>query len=389
MHKRCRRGVKRGILVIAALITLFVPNLIDPGNVNAAPTTGVTIRKIAADGSTILKQQTVDYRWLMNNLPVMGDGVTHYYHQGPVFIDHPDEAAEEALRWNPAEDTNVDGKDMGAVQGTNLKDLCALVGGMAAGDALKVKARDGLVKTFAYRNVYQYTGREGPMVLCWFKDGQYPDNGYSEGMRLVWLADTSTNPWGLHVFGNWDWHSAAEERDWYYYQSGNEKYPTTTGLSVQNVAELTIYSGQTVPAGPKSPVAAFGADVTAGPAPLTVKFSDQSLNSPTTWAWDFENDGRIDSREMNPAFTFTQDGTYSVKLIVQNGTGSNEVVKFTYILVGGNPSHAVGPASPPELEQPEAAATPDQNSGLQYLILFSIIGLVVLGLTLKKTARKK
>jgi len=60
-------------------------------------------------------QTTVTYQWMEANLPVLGDGTTHYYHQGPVFIDDPDEHGQ-ALRWNPAEDTNVDTKDMGAVK---------------------------------------------------------------------------------------------------------------------------------------------------------------------------------------------------------------------------------------------------------------------------------
>ncbi len=37
--------------------------------------------------------------------------------------------------------------------------------------------------------------------------------------------------WGYHVFGNYDWHEAADPEYWYYYQSGGENYPTTTGLS--------------------------------------------------------------------------------------------------------------------------------------------------------------
>jgi hypothetical protein len=128
------------------------------------------------------------------------------------------------------------------VKGTNLKDLCDLVGGMEPGDEIKIKAEDGLSRRFSYENVYEYSPREGPMGIVWYKDGLYPDTGYSEGMRLVWFADTSVNPWGLHVFGNNDWRLAADSQYWYYYQSGSEKYPTTTGLSIQKVSELSIYS---------------------------------------------------------------------------------------------------------------------------------------------------
>ena len=178
-----------------------------------------------------------------SSLPVQGDGLTHYYHQGPVFIDDPDPVTQEQLRWNPGEDTNAfPEKDMGAVKGTDLKDLCNLVGGMSSGDTLKIKASDGFTKEFAYKNVYTPPSRQGPMVITWYKDGQYPDSGYTDGMKLVFFADTSVNPWGEHVFGNFDWHESADPQYWYYYQSGEEKYPTTTGLSAKYVSDILIYS---------------------------------------------------------------------------------------------------------------------------------------------------
>lgn len=340
MPKRYISSISPWILAAWFLAALTVPALLFPSQPAAAATTSVIIKKLAPDGNTVTAQKTVDYHWLMSNLPVMGDGSTRYYHQGPVFVDDADKDREQALRWNPAEDTNIETKDMGAVKGTNVKDLCSLVGGMGPADTLKIKARDGLVKSFAYKNVYQYSPREGPMVLCWYKDGQYPDSGYSEGMRLVWLADTSVNPWGLHVFGNWDWHEAAEPRYWYFYQSGGERYPTTTGLSIQNVSELIIVSGPPGPSGPQAPAAAFSADITSGPCPLTVKFTDQSANSPVSWAWDFDADGQVDSREANPTFTYQEEGIYTVKLSVQNAAGTDTQVKADYIRVSAAPAPA-------------------------------------------------
>jgi len=82
------------------------------------------------------------------------------------------------------------------------------------------------------------------MVITWYKDGQYPDSGYSDGMKLVFFADTSVNPWVEHVFGNFDWHESSDAEYWYYYQQGDEKYPTTTGLSVKYVSDILIYSTQ-------------------------------------------------------------------------------------------------------------------------------------------------
>ena len=204
------------------------------------PTTSVHIVKYAPDGTTVLNQTTVDYQWLEANLPVYGDGVTHYYLQGPVFKDDPDPATQAMLRWNPEEDTNVQDKDIGAVKGTNVRDLCNLVGGAASGNTIKIKAADDMSKTFAYKNVYEYSSREGPMVITWYcaglasYNGTYPDTGYTDGMRLMWLADDSVNPCHIHAFGDYDWYLAADSQYWYYYVNGGEKYPTTTGLSVKS-----------------------------------------------------------------------------------------------------------------------------------------------------------
>ena len=179
----------------------------------SAATTQLHIVKYAGDGTTILSEKTITYQEMENSLPVLGDGITHYYSQGPIFIDNPDPVSQESLRWNPKEDANAyPEKDMGAVKGTDLKDLCNLVGGMSSGDTVKIKASDGFFREFAYSNVYAPPPRQGPMVITWHKNGQYPDSGYSDGMKLVFFADTSVNPWGAHVFGNFDWHESADQQ---------------------------------------------------------------------------------------------------------------------------------------------------------------------------------
>ena len=204
----------------------------------------------------------------------MGDGRTHYYHQGPVFVDDADPAQEEQLRWNPAEDTNVREKDMGAVKGTNLRDLTDLAGGMVPGDVVKIKADDGFTKTFAYENVYTPVPRQGPMVLAWYHDAEGYVPQYRTGMRLIFFADNTSNPWGLHVFGNYDWHESGAPEYWYYYRQGDEKYPTTTGLSVQSVSDVLIYSGSHIQPDPSlTPPKSVNIPTKAGIPPFTILLS--------------------------------------------------------------------------------------------------------------------
>jgi PKD repeat protein len=167
------------------------------------------------------------------------------------------------------------------------------------------------------------------MAITWYRDGLYPDTGYSDGMKLVWFADDNVNPWGIHAFGNYDWHEAAAPEYWYYYTSGTERYPTTTGLSVKYIRTIEIFSNQEPP-----PLVGFNANSTSGTVPLTVKFTDSTTGTgPFTYAWDFTNDGIVDSTFQSPMYTYSTAGTYTVKLTVTNAGGSDSEVKSNYISV--------------------------------------------------------
>ncbi len=74
--------------------------------------------------------------------------------------------------------------------------------------------------------------------------------------------------------------------------------------------------------GESKPVANFSTSVTGGYVPLSVQFTDKSTGSPTSWSWDFNNDGVADSSVANPpAYTYTTPGTYTVNLTVGNSNG--------------------------------------------------------------------
>ena len=82
-------------------------------------------------------------------------------------------------------------------------------------------------------------------------------------------------------------------------------------------------------------VADFTANVTAGPAPLTVQFTGTSTGNPTAWSWDF-GDGST-SAVQNPTHTYTAAGNYTVSLSVGDGGGictKSGYIKVTPILFG-------------------------------------------------------
>ncbi|HSH65773.1 MAG TPA: PKD domain-containing protein, partial [Bacteroidia bacterium] len=85
----------------------------------------------------------------------------------------------------------------------------------------------------------------------------------------------------------------------------------------------------------------FAADKTNGCGSLTVQFTDQSQNSPTSWKWDF-GDGTATSTQQNPSHTYTVAGTYDVTLTATNTYGGDPVTKSQFITVGnGKPYTAV------------------------------------------------
>ncbi|MBL7046631.1 MAG: PKD domain-containing protein [Candidatus Marinimicrobia bacterium] len=77
----------------------------------------------------------------------------------------------------------------------------------------------------------------------------------------------------------------------------------------------------------------FSADVFSGFAPLAVQFSDLSEGSPTSWEWDFDNDGTIDSEDQNPLWTYMEPGLYDVTLTIFDSVSSLSVTKENYISI--------------------------------------------------------
>jgi glucose/arabinose dehydrogenase/PKD repeat protein/type 1 glutamine amidotransferase len=90
--------------------------------------------------------------------------------------------------------------------------------------------------------------------------------------------------------------------------------------------------------GTRAPVARLSATPTSGQAPLTVRFSSEGSFDPDpgesiSFAWDFTNDGTVDSADPNPSFTYTSNGVYTARLTVTDSSGKTGVLT-TEIVVG-------------------------------------------------------
>lgn len=102
---------------------------------------------------------------------------------------------------------------------------------------------------------------------------------------------------------------------------GSNEITKTNYITVTTPTPVANFSGT-----PRQFTMAFGAD-------YIVNFTDLSTNTPTSWAWDFTNNGSTDSTSQNPSFNYNQNpyGFYTVKLAVTNAGGSDEEIKTNYI----------------------------------------------------------
>jgi PKD repeat protein len=87
---------------------------------------------------------------------------------------------------------------------------------------------------------------------------------------------------------------------------------------------------------PVNITADFAGTPLTGTTPLLVQFTDLSVAENTTissWKWDFDNDGAIDSTNQNPSWVYNVTGTYTVSLTVSDGHVSDTEIKESYITV--------------------------------------------------------
>ncbi len=95
----------------------------------------------------------------------------------------------------------------------------------------------------------------------------------------------------------------------------NYSLPANTSIT-QTIGEVTVN---------------FTADITTGPAGLTVTFTGVSDSQITSWAWNF-GDGHTASVQ-NPTNVYARPGTYTVQLTATGSGGSGSKIRNGYITV--------------------------------------------------------
>jgi PKD repeat protein len=113
---------------------------------------------------------------------------------------------------------------------------------------------------------------------------------------------------------------------------------TTSGCASEVKTDyITVYPA------PVAPVSQFEASPTTGTPPLTVMFTDQSTNTPTSWKWEYRTGGgswtEFGSGARNPSNTFAT-GTYDIRLTSSNAGGFDDETKYGYIIAAVAPAAA-------------------------------------------------
>lgn len=94
--------------------------------------------------------------------------------------------------------------------------------------------------------------------------------------------------------------------------------------------------------GGRSPVAKAAVNKDNGLAPLAVTFSSAGSSDPDgdplTYAWDFTDNGSVDSTAANPSFTYPSNGSFNARLTVSDGTGRSGTTTVPIVVGNDRPT---------------------------------------------------
>jgi PKD repeat protein len=131
----------------------------------------------------------------------------------------------------------------------------------------------------------------------------------------------------------------------------------TVSLSVSNSGGSNSSSESiTVSSVPGVPVSVFSVSPISGNSPLTVSFTNNSTNNPTSWLWSFGN-GNTSTLQNPSPIVYTVAKTYTISLKVTNSFGTR--TSYKSITVTPTPAPEPVPPTPaPEPVPPTPAPEP-------------------------------
>jgi PKD repeat protein/photosystem II stability/assembly factor-like uncharacterized protein len=153
---------------------------------------------------------------------------------------------------------------------------------------------------------------------------------------LVAFTDISAPNGGTINSWSWDFGDPASGSN----NTSTDQNPThdytTPGLYTVTLTVTTVSGGSDtmtkvdyIDVQYPAPSCDFSADVTTGIVPLTVNFTDLSLDTVDTWSWDF-GDGN-NSTDQHPQHVYNTTGLFTVSLTVTGPGGSDTETKTDFI----------------------------------------------------------
>jgi len=135
---------------------------------------------------------------------------------------------------------------------------------------------------------------------------------------------------------SWKWNfgdgkTSTSKNPAYIYTKAGKYAISLTVKSAAGTNTKTIKNYITVKTAPVKPVAVFSGSPTSGKAPLTVKFTDKSTGSPTSWKWSFGD--KTYSTSKSPVHKYSKVGKYTVSLTVKNAAGNSTKTVSSYVIV--------------------------------------------------------
>lgn len=316
----------------------FMPNEGTAENLNVTPET-LLPGFANVSGKYFLYQSnwpynTSDKAITYNLFHLHGDAFTVLYSEVPqnLTVNHASELAAGETSFTVVADAGsfialtVNGEIIGTAEGTGS----AVVINIPA----QVEG-DKVIVTITKQNYYRYSS-----VVTVFGDPQPPVANFMatpttviEGQN-VQFTDLST-----YLPTSWAWtfvggnpETSTEKNPVVSYNTAGT-YQVSLQVTNSEGSDTEIKTAYITVNPPQVPIADFTASKTIVYIGESVTFTDNSLNTPTSWAWTINGADPSTSSEQNPTITFNNPGTYTVIMEASNGAGSDTETKIDYITV--------------------------------------------------------
>ena len=162
------------------------------------------------------------------------------------------------------------------------------------------------------------------VVVCAIAD---PSFSFSASNREVSFTDESMNGPTFWLWDFGDGNTSTQQNPQHTYPSDGTY---TVCLTVSNACGVDSMCKSVVVCAIADPSFSFSV------SDRDVRFTDESMNSPTSWLWDF-GDGNT-STQQNPQHTYQAYGTYTVCLTVLNACGADSTCKSVVVCAIADPS---------------------------------------------------